>query len=71
MHTDGVPEGRKDSLKLEFEEHLKEEKKKIRRKARGQPPLALQQPASGAKTLEEVDRAISEDNNQTPKQHVQ
>ena len=56
-------ESRSDSLKLEFEEYLKKEKAKKRKKSRGQPPLAPQLEAPEADTLQEIDRAISENNN--------
>ena len=60
-------EGRKDSLKLEFEEYLKREKNKKRKKTKGQPschlsgpredpgpvPLMPQQHASEVQALEE------------------
>ena len=52
-------EGRTDSLKLEFEEYLKKEKAKKRKKSRGQPPLAQQLDAPEADTLEGIDRAIA------------
>ena len=50
--------GRNDCLKLEFEEYLKK-----RKKSKGQPPLAPQLDAPEADILEEIDRAISENNN--------
>ena len=53
-------EGRNDSLKLEFEKYLKKEKRK---KTKGQRPLAPQMDAPEADILEEIDKAISEDNN--------
>ena len=56
-------EGRNNSLKLEFEEYLKKEKAKKRKKSRGQPPLAPQLEAPEADTLEEIDRSISEISN--------
>ena len=56
-------EGRNDSPKMGFEEHLKKGKTKKRKKPKGQPPLAPQQDAPGADILKEIDRAISEDNN--------
>ena len=58
-------EGRNDSLKLKLEKHLKKEKKK-RRKTIGQPLLAPQRDAPEADILEEIDRAISEDDNNQP-----
>ena len=56
-------EGRNDSLKLEFQEYLKKEKAKKRKKSRGQPPLAPRLDAPEAETLGEIDSAISENNN--------
>ena len=55
-------EGRNDSLKLEFENYLKREKTKKRKKTKGLPPLAPQLHAPEADILEEIDRAISENN---------
>ena len=54
---------RKESQKLELEEHLRKEKKVKFKKTIGQPPLASQQHASEADARVEMDRAISEDNN--------
>ena len=55
-------EGRNDSLKLEFENYLKREKMKKRKKTKGQPPLAPQLGAPEAELLEIIDSAISENN---------
>ena len=54
---------------LNFEGYLKKEKRKKCKTAKGQPPLASQQHASGTDAaLEEIDRVISEDNyDPTPK----
>ena len=54
-------EGRNDSLKLGFEEYLRKEVKR-RKKTKGRPPLASQECAAVADFLEEIDRAMSEDN---------
>ena len=48
------------------EEYLNKEKKTIRKKTKGQPPMASLQHAPEADALEEIDTAISEDNNKTP-----
>ena len=63
-------EGRNESLKMGFEEYLK--KGKTKRTQKGQPPLAPQQDAQDPDILEEMDRALSEDNNNqtSGKQHT-
>ena len=61
-------EGRNDSLKLEFEEYLKKEKKRKCKEIKGQPPLASQQDALEVDVLMETDRALSEDHENKSKE---
>ena len=65
-------EGRNDSLKLEFENYLKREKTKKRKKTKGQPPLVPQLDAPEADILEIIDSAISENstNQASGKRHT-
>ena len=55
--------GSNDSLKMGFEKYLEKGKIKKRKRTKGQPPLASKQDAPEADILEEVDRAISADDN--------
>ena len=58
--------GRNDSLTLESEKHLENEKKGKRKKTKGQLPLAPKQHAPEADTLQETGKAFSKPNTNPP-----